>query len=109
MADSGSSGLMQVAKSASAGASEPQDLLLATLPASQAQRRLALFVVCFLLAAFFITAPFASVPLEYVGAFVPTYANAMFVVDVITSDGRLWASAGRHSGSVSQFALPAGG
>ncbi len=69
-----------------AAAPEEQHFILSNLPPSLAQKRLALGVALFLLVAFFITAgPLASVQLGRIDAFVPAYATAMFVNDLITA------------------------
>src|SRR5262249_14892889 len=60
-------------------------VLLATLPPSLSQKRFVLAVVLVLLAAFFATLPFATVPVGYIRQFIPAYAAAMFVISSITS------------------------
>jgi signal transduction histidine kinase len=65
--------------------SEEQQLLLSILPASPVQRRLALCVALFLLAALAATAPLTTVPIGYIREFIPAYATAMFVIGLITS------------------------
>jgi signal transduction histidine kinase len=62
-----------------------QQVLLSTLPPSRGQKRLALAIVLVLLAAFCATVPFATVPVGYIGEFIPAYATAMFVISSITS------------------------
>jgi signal transduction histidine kinase len=62
-----------------------QQVLLSTLPPSRGQQRLALAIVLVLLAAFCATVPFATVPVGYIGEFIPAYATAMFVISSITS------------------------
>ncbi|RAK59781.1 two-component sensor histidine kinase [Phenylobacterium hankyongense] len=63
-----------------------QDFILSSLAPSPGQKRLALAVVVFLLAAFFtIVGPLAAVHLPKVGAFIAIYATAMFVTDMITA------------------------
>src|SRR6202040_2460730 len=65
---------------------EEQHFLLANLSPSLAQRRLALAVVLALLAAFVITAgPLSSIQPGRIGAFVPAYATAIFVTDLLTA------------------------
>jgi signal transduction histidine kinase len=59
--------------------------LLANLPPSQAQIRLALCIVAFLLIAFVITAPFASIQMQRVDAFIPALESALIVGDLITA------------------------
>jgi signal transduction histidine kinase len=60
-------------------------ILLATLPPSQGQRRLALAIVAALLAAFAATAPFTSVKLPRIDAFVPILVTALVINDLLTS------------------------
>src|ERR1700681_3152539 len=65
---------------------EPFDedhILLATLPPSPGQRRLALVTVAALLAAFAATAPFTSVKLPRIDAFVPALAIAILINDLV--------------------------
>ena len=65
---------------------EEQHFLLSNLSPSLAQRRLALAVVLALLAAFAITAgPLSSIQPGRIGAFVPAYATAIFVIDLLTA------------------------
>src|SRR5215468_11046708 len=65
---------------------EEQHFILSTLSPSLAQRRLALAVVLALLVAFVITAgPLSTFQLGRIDAFVPTYATALFVTDLITA------------------------
>jgi signal transduction histidine kinase len=65
---------------------EEQDLILSHLSPSLAQRRLALAVVLALLVAFAITAgPLSTFQPGRIDAFVPTYATALFVTDLITA------------------------
>lgn len=59
--------------------------LLANLPPSQAQVQLALCIFAFLLIAFVITAPFASIQMQRVDAFIPTLESVLVVCDLITS------------------------
>jgi signal transduction histidine kinase len=70
---------------ATTGALNEQQVLLSTLPPSRGQQRLALATVLVLLAAFCATVPFATVPVGYIGEFIPAYATAMFVISSITS------------------------
>jgi signal transduction histidine kinase len=67
------------------GASVEQQVLLSTLPPSRAQKRLALAIVLVLLVALCATAPFATMQVGYVRAFIPAYATAVYVVSSITS------------------------
>jgi signal transduction histidine kinase len=66
---------------------EEQHFILSSLPPDRAQRRLALAVVLALLVAFFITevGPLSTIQLGRIDAFVPAYATAMFVNDLITA------------------------
>jgi Membrane-associated sensor, integral membrane domain len=64
-----------------------QQLILSNLAPRPAQKRLALAVVLALLVAFFLTAgPLSfTTTSERIGAFVPAYATALFVTDLITA------------------------
>ncbi len=65
---------------------EQQPFILSSLSPSPAQRRLALAVLLALLAAFLITEGLLStIQLGRIEAFVPAYATAMFVSDLITA------------------------
>ena len=65
---------------------EEQHFLLSSLSPSRAQRRLALAVVLALCIAFVITDSLLSaIQLGRIEAFVPAYATAMFVTDLITA------------------------
>src|SRR5216684_3616803 len=65
---------------------EEQHFILSTLSPSLAQRRLALAVVLALLVAFVITAgPLGAIQPGRVDPFVPAFATAMFVNDLITA------------------------
>jgi signal transduction histidine kinase len=59
--------------------------LLAALPPSQGQIRLALGVVTVLLVAFVVTAPFTNTQLPRVDAFIPAFETAIVINDLITS------------------------
>jgi signal transduction histidine kinase len=65
--------------------SEQQQLLLASLPPSQGQYRLALSIVAALVVAFGISAFFANLQLPRVDAFIPAVETAIFINDAITS------------------------
>jgi signal transduction histidine kinase len=66
--------------------SEPaEQFLLATLPPSPAQRRLALTIVVTLLVAFVVTAPFRTIQLPQSGAFITAFQTVLFVNDLITA------------------------
>ena len=62
-----------------------QQFLLATLPPSRGQIRLALGIAAALLAAFLVAAPFATIQLPRVDGFVPAYQSVCAVNDLITS------------------------
>src|SRR5437879_10435021 len=65
---------------------EEQHFILSTLSPSLAQRRLALAVVLALLVAFVTTAvPLSTIQPGRIGAFVPAYATAIFVTDLLTA------------------------
>jgi signal transduction histidine kinase len=64
---------------------DEDQILLATQPPSQGQRRLALAIVAGLLAAFAITVPFKDTPLPRVDVFLPVLAAALVINDLITS------------------------
>jgi signal transduction histidine kinase len=67
-------------------ATEGQQFIIASLPPSLAQRRLAAGVVFALVVAFFITiGPFSAIQAGRIDAFVPAYGMAIFVTDLITS------------------------
>jgi signal transduction histidine kinase len=68
-----------------AASAEPGAAALSTLPASHAQRRLALATVLVSTAFFIATAPFATVALPQVPAFIPVYQAALVVNDLITA------------------------
>jgi hypothetical protein len=68
------------------GGPEEQHFVLSTLSPGQAQRRLALAVVLVLLVALFMFAgPLSTIQPGRIGAFVPAYATAIFVTDLITA------------------------
>jgi signal transduction histidine kinase len=65
---------------------EEGHFILARLPPGPAQRRLALAVVLALLIAFFVAAgPLSTLQSTRIDAFVPAYATALIVIDLITS------------------------
>src|ERR1700754_1168600 len=67
-------------------APEEQHFFLTSLSPGRVQKRLALAVVLALLAAFFITeGAFSTIQLAQIYAFVPAYAVAVFVIDLITA------------------------
>jgi signal transduction histidine kinase len=65
--------------------SDEHQFLLAALPPSQGQIRLALGVVVVLLVAFVATAPFTNTQLPRVDAFIPAFETAIVINDLITS------------------------
>jgi hypothetical protein len=79
-----SSAAVKPAPTAVTQANDPP-LVLSTASATPAQKRLALAAVVLPAAAFAVTAALSTVPVGYVGKFVPAYATAMFVVTCITS------------------------
>jgi signal transduction histidine kinase len=65
---------------------EEQHFILSTLPPDRAQKRLALAVMLALLVAFFITTgPLSTIQPGRIDAFIPAYATAMFINDLITA------------------------
>jgi signal transduction histidine kinase len=66
-------------------ASDQPSFLLANLPPSPLQIWLALGIVVALLAAFIVTAPFATIQLTRVDAFIPTVSSALVINDLIVS------------------------
>ena len=66
-------------------ASDQQQLLLASLPPSRGQTRLALSIVAALVVAFEISAFFATLQLPRVDAFIPAAETAIFINNSITS------------------------
>jgi signal transduction histidine kinase len=64
---------------------DEQPFLLADLPPSQGQIRLAITIVVALLVAFGVTAPFLNIPLQRVDAFIPTLEGVCVVNDLVTS------------------------
>jgi hypothetical protein len=59
--------------------------LLATLPPTELQRRLALATAAVLLVTFVLAAPFAAAPLPRFDAFIPSLEVTIFVTDLITA------------------------
>ncbi len=62
-----------------------RQLVLSMLPAGPRERRFAVAVVLLSLAVFIAAAPFASLPLPRVAAFIPGYGAALVVNDLITT------------------------
>jgi signal transduction histidine kinase len=68
------------------GGLEEQDFVLSNLSPGRAQRRLAVVVLLVLLVALFVFAgPLSTIQPGRIGAFVPAYASAIFVTDLITA------------------------
>jgi signal transduction histidine kinase len=65
--------------------SDEQQLLLATLPPSKGQIRLAIGVVAALLLAFVLTVPFTNIQLPRVDAFIPAFETAIVFNDLVTA------------------------
>jgi signal transduction histidine kinase len=65
--------------------SDGQELLLASLPPSKGQTRLAIGVVVALLLAFVLTIPFTNVQLPRVDAFIPSFETAIIFNDLVTA------------------------
>jgi signal transduction histidine kinase len=65
--------------------SDEQQLLLATLPPSKGQTRLAIGVVAVLLVSFVLTIPFTNVQLPKVDAFIPAFETAIVFNDLVTA------------------------
>jgi len=65
--------------------SDDSTLLLAILPPTAGQRRLALVVILVLLGVFAITAPFMNTQLPIVSASIPAFETAIVINDLITS------------------------
>jgi signal transduction histidine kinase len=60
-------------------------IVITSMPASTRERRLAFGIIIFLLVVFLIIAPFASVPLPRVDAFIPVIQTVLCVADLTTS------------------------
>jgi len=67
------------------GTTDESPLLLATLPPSDRQRRMAFAIVASFVVAFLITAPFAYMPLPRLDAWIPAFTSAIVITDLITS------------------------
>lgn len=67
------------------GTTDEYPLLLANLPPSDRQRRLAFAIVAAFVVAFVITVPFATAPLPRFVAWVPAFTTALIINDLITS------------------------
>jgi signal transduction histidine kinase len=65
--------------------SDEGQLLLATLPPSKVQTRLAFSVVATLLLAFVLTIPFTNIQLPQVDAFIPAFETAIIFNDLVTA------------------------
>ena len=66
------------------GSSQDFPPVIAAIPITKRQTRIALGVIIFILSAVVIVAPFASVRLFRVDAFLPVLQAVMCVVDIIT-------------------------
>ena len=66
-------------------AREDSPIVIASMPASTRMRRIAFGIVVFLGAVFVLIAPFASLPLGRVDAFIPVLQTVMCVADIITA------------------------
>src|SRR5580700_6062319 len=64
---------------------DEQQLLLATLPPSKGQTRLAIGGVAALFVAFLLTIPFTNVQLPRVDAFIPAFETAIIFNDLVTA------------------------
>jgi signal transduction histidine kinase len=60
-------------------------IVIASMPASTRERRSALGVIIILLITFLIIAPFASVPLARIDAFIPVLQTVLCIADLITA------------------------
>src|SRR6476646_8308146 len=60
-------------------------LVIATLPATERQRTIAVGIVIVLIVAAAVIAPFASIPVSRVNAFIPVLQTVVCVVDLITA------------------------
>ena len=63
----------------------PQIPLLATIPISPRQSRIAFGVVVVLLISFLVTAPFTQIQLSRIDAFIPAVHSVLFIVNLITA------------------------
>ena len=72
-------------KTLTAASLEEFPLIIAATPASKKERRVALAIILVLTLAFIIIAPFASVQLPRVDAFVPALQTVLCVTDLITA------------------------
>jgi len=64
---------------------DESQFLLATLPPTPGQRKLAVAIVVALLVAFALTVPFANTELTPITAFVPALETALLINDLLTS------------------------
>ena len=65
--------------------SDEQPFLLATLPPSREQIRLALSTIVVLFVTFCVTIPFTYFPLPRIDAFIPSFQTAILINDLVTS------------------------
>ena len=68
-----------------AGSRQDLPLVIAAVPISERERRIALGVIVFLSSVVVVVAPFANTPLARIDAFVPVLQTVMCVVDLITA------------------------
>src|SRR6516164_2149434 len=66
-------------------ATAQQGVFLSTVPPSSRERRFARVIAVVSFALFVLLAPFASIKLAEVWAFVPVYQSALLVTDLITA------------------------
>jgi signal transduction histidine kinase len=78
---------MQTSKPKKLAAASPDEfpLIIAATPATKQERRVALAIILILALVFIVIAPFASVKLPRVDAFVPTLQTVLCVTDLITA------------------------
>src|SRR6516225_4205922 len=67
------------------GSRQDVPLVIAAVPISERERRIALGVIVFLSSVVVVVAPFANTPLARIDAFVPVLQTVMCVVDLITA------------------------
>ena len=60
-------------------------VVIANMPASAAERRVAFALIIFLLVVFMVAAPFAGVPLRRVDAFIPVLQSVLCIAELITA------------------------
>jgi hypothetical protein len=77
--------LQKVVEDVPAGSRETFPIVIANLPSSGLERRVAFGVIIFLSLVFGILAPFASTPLARVDAFIPALQTVLGVAELITA------------------------